>query len=247
MDVIQHGLVGKNAGALALGTHGSEKKVRLDLRGELFTEPVMHDYKVSAVEGTYYIARTPTPGTGITLTSATGNSYSATNGIFGVNNTDAVGGRDIILDYFKVILTAAGTASTSAYWVGALDSGARVSAGTTLTRVNANGLYGDSGIADIHAGVITIATATNQVRYLSSVVVRKAAAPAFIVDDVIAVKFGGAGMASDHPITATTAISVVLPMAPVVIPPQWSFVLLEWAPARTAAQSAEVEVGYIVR
>lgn len=229
---------------------GVMQSPRLMRRGELYVASLFNGLQAAALEGSYYIARTPTPGTGITLTSATGTAFSATNGIVGINNNDVKDdGRSIILDFITVILTAAGTAATSAYTVGQLDRLAKASGATTLSNFNVNGgLPADDAVADIHAGAITIATAEtgNAPRYLGGQVHRKAAAPAFVIDDVITWAFGRESFGNDA-IIAATAINVVLGMPPVVIPPGWTFNLLEWAVGRTAAQSAEVIVGYMVR
>lgn len=225
--------------------------IRLDRRLEQIVENLYNGMEVVALEGSYFVAQTPTPGTGIVLTSATGTTYSDTNSILGVNNLSAAGGpsaKFIILDYIKLIITAAGTAGTDSHVNGRLDIGAGVTAGTVLTKMNVNGLFasGDE-VADWHAGAVTTTAKTNQARIMGRAELRKAAAPCYIVGDQIYLRFGVIEGVAAQAITPTTAAIVVIPMPPVVIPPGWSWVLNEWMAGRTAAQSAEVEIGYIVR
>ena len=251
-EIVIYGSTGRIVNRIQRQPDGRIQPARLDAGGELFVENLLNDHKALAVEGSYFVAQTPTPGTGITLTSATGTSYSDTNGIVGINNLDSLGqglqSCDIILDYVKVIITAAGTAGTDSHVASRLDIAARASAGSTLVGKNVNGRYAaNDDVADIHAGAITIAAASNQVRNLGRAEVRKAAAPGYIVGDVILFTFGTIEKVSAQAITPTTAAMIVLPMPQVIIPPGWSWVLNEWMVARTAAQSAEVEVGYIVR
>lgn len=252
MDVRFLAAIGKVVARIQRQSDGVAAPLRLDEAGELFVQNLFNDQKALANEGSYFVAQTPTPGTGITLTSATGVTYSDTNAILGINNVDSVvqgaQARSIILDYVKLIITAAGTAGTDSHAASRLDIGARASGATTLTGKNASGEYaGNDEVADIHAGAITVAAASNQVRNLGRAEMRKAAAPGYIVGDVIVFKFGSLDQGAPQAITPTTAAIVVLPMPPVIIPPGWSWVLNEWMVARTGAQSAEVEVGYIVR
>ena len=62
--------------------------------------------------GKYFVATNPTPGTAVAYALQTG--YSATaNGLFGIQNTNAVGGPNIHLDYLKLIQTATAPATTT--------------------------------------------------------------------------------------------------------------------------------------
>ena len=251
-EIVIYGSTGRIVSRIQRQPDGRIQSARLDAGGELFVENLFNDHKALAVEGSYFIAQTPTPGTGITLTSATGTTYSDTNGIVGINNLDSIGqglqSRDIILDSVKLIVTAAGTAGTDSHVASRLDIAARASAGSTLVGKNVNGRYAaNDEVADVHAGAITIAGASNQVRNLGRAEVRKAAAPGYIVGDVILFTFGALEKVAAQAITPTTAVIIVLQIPQVIIPPGWSWVLNEWMVARTAAQSAEVEVGYIVR
>lgn len=248
-QLIQNGIIARSRQAIQPAADGLYGPVRLDRFCEAVVENLWNSHHQLTIEGSIFVATTATPGTGITLTSATGTAYSATQGIFAVNNLDASGGKDIIPLWLKLIITAAGTAGTDDHFASVLDQGVRASGGTaTLTGKNVNPNYpSNDSIASIIAGVPTLAAATAQARILGRAEGRKAAAPAYIAGDVVTFLFGGVEQVQAQAITPTTDIGLVLPLPPVVIPPGWSWALLEWMTARSAAQSAEVEFGYVLR
>lgn len=254
-QVVPVGFVGRSARTVNPQVEGSQSLSgpRLDRRMERFVENLWNSVHALAEEGSLFVAQTATPGTGIVLSSATGTTYSDTNGIVGINNLDtnpslSGAGRNIIPLWLKLILTAAGTAGTDSHVASRLDRGARVSGGTQLTGKCVNPCYSaNDDVAAIFAGAITIGAATSEVRNAGRAEVRKAAAPGYIVGDVIQFVFGGVEQAAPQAITPTTAAIVTIPMPAIVIPPGWSWVLNEWMTARTAAQSAEVELGYVLR
>jgi hypothetical protein len=181
------------------------------------------------------------------LTSATGTTFGDTQAVFGVNNVDPT--RDVIPLWLKMIVTAAGTAGTDDHFAGRLDSGAGISGGTaTLTGNPCNPLAaGSDTAAKIFAGVPTVAAATGNRRYHGRAEGRKAAAPAYIVGDVVTFLFGAVEGVQAQAITPTSAIGLVLHMPATIIPAGWCWALNEWMAARSAAQSAEIEFGYVVR
>lgn len=243
---IENGLVARSAQQIAASSDGNYGPMRMDRRNEQIVENLWNSTHMLAEEGSLFIAQTATPGTGITLTSATGTSFSDTQGIFGINNigTDL----NVIPLWLKMVITAAGTAGTDDHYAGRLDSGVVNSGGTaTLTGRACNPIYPNDSRASIIAGVPTIAAATGQRRYHGRAEGRKAAAPAYIVGDVVTILFGPVEQVQAQAITPTTAIGLVLPFPATIIPPGWGWSLLEWMTARSAAQSAEIELGYVVR
>src|SRR6185369_11739636 len=220
------GAVGRAARRLTPLVDGNEGQPRLGRFGEQYVENLWNSLHALTQEGSLFVAQTATPGTGITLTSATGTNYSATQGIFAVNNLDTTPslggqGKDIIPLWLKLLITGAGTAGTDDHFASVLDIGARASGGTaTLTGKNVNPSFpANDEIAQIIAGVPTLAAATNQIRNMGRAEGRKAAAPAYIVGDAVTFLFGAVEQVQAQAITPTTAIGLVLPMPPVIIPP----------------------------
>lgn len=248
------GLVGRSARKVVPATDGDQAPPRLGRLGDQYTANLWNSVHALADEGSLYVASTATPGTGVTLTSATGTSYSATQGIFAVNNLDTTPslngqGSDIYPLWLKIVITAAGTAGTDDHFASVLDYGARASGGTaTLVGRNANTSFpANDDTSQILCGVPTLAAATNQLRIVGRAEGRKAAAPGYVAGDVVTFVFGSIEQVQAQAITPTTNIGLVLQLPPVVIPPGWSWALLEWMSARSAAQSAEVEFGYVKR
>lgn len=250
-----NGQFGRQRSNVPFSSDGSIGGIRIDKYNEPIIESLWNTYHMLGIEGSLFIAQTATPGTGITLTSATGTTYSDTNAIIGINNlstgTSLSGpGLDVIPLWLKLVITAAGTAGTDSHVASRLDPGtaARSSGGTQLTGYAASGSYGASdSTAAIFAGAITVAASSTKVRNLGRAELRKAAAPCYIVGDVIMFLFGVIESVSPQAITPTTATMVTCPMPPVIIGPGQSWVLNEWMTARSAAQSAEIELGYVVR
>jgi hypothetical protein len=254
MVSILTGLIGRSAREVTPSSDGDQGPPRMDRRNELIVSNLWNSLHQLAEEGSLFCATTATPGTGITLTSATGTTFSATQGVFGVNNVDTTPsvngkGRNHIPLALKMVITAAGTAGTDDHYAVVLDKGARNSGGTaTLTGKCTNPNFEpNDGLSQIVAGVPTIAAATQEARTVGRAEGRKAAAPAYIVGDVVTILFGAVEQVQAQAITPTTATGLVLPVPAVVVPPGWSWSLLEWMTARSAAQSAEIEYLYALR
>ena len=64
----------------------------------------------AALEGAYFVARTPTPGTGVSSTIQT--SFSDTVPFIILFNGDSTGLVNVELDYLKIIITVAGASGT---------------------------------------------------------------------------------------------------------------------------------------
>lgn len=242
------GIVAEALADTARASVAVEKAIRLTSRGEPVCVPMLPDLKSALMEGTYYIASTPTPATGITLSVATGTSFSDTQGLVGINNSDAVGGKTIYLDFIAFVVTTAPTAATQHDVAYRLDNGQRSSGGTAVASVNANMNFGNNSVAKVFANP-TIVAATGAIRHLGHQTIRKAAAPAYIVGDLVIIKFGGVDWAGNvlANFTLTTQTAIIVPAPPVAIGPNQSFVLNEWAASRSAALSGEVFVGYVER
>jgi len=243
---IENGVIQRAARAVTPSPDGNFGPLRIDRRNEAFVQNLWNSMHALAAEGSLFVAQTPTPATGIVISAATGTTYGDTQAIFGVNNLDPA--LDVIPLWLKLIITAAGTAGTDDHFAGRLDVGAGISGGTAvLTGKAADPLYANDASAQIYAGVPAVAAATNSVRRHGRAEGRKAAAPAYIVGDVITFIFGAIEAVQAQAITPTTAIGLVLHMPATIIPPGWCWALNEWMTARSAAQSAEVEFGYVVR
>jgi hypothetical protein len=207
-----------------------------------------------AAEGSMFVATTPTPGTGVTGTSATGTSYSATNALAIIYNSDTQpsygAGRRIFLDTITLIVTAAGTASTSCHVAHQIDVGNRYASGTNIlgTPVNLNmDASGVGSVGRVYGGVLTASAASTAVRFIGRNVLKIASAPAWLVSDMVTIKFGAQDCGGYGQVAGTTAAAFTVYAPPVVIGPNQSYILNEWAPSRSGAQSFEMIITYFER
>lgn len=232
----------------------SAQNARMAGRGEMYTANLFNGQAALAMEGSYFVAQTATPGTGITLSVATGTTFSDTaQAMVVINNIDLASGgggaagqgRSIYLDFVSWVVTTVATAQTSHHIAHRLDNGLRGSAGTQLATKNVHGLYGGTSVAEIRTGVPTIAAASGYIRNLGRNVCRS---QIYVVQDQVIVKFGSQDMAAGGVGVGSTTATVVTLFAPqVVIAPGQSYVMNEWAPARSAALSGEMVVGWYER
>jgi hypothetical protein len=254
-DVLLYGHTGHTLLTADANPENQEVPLRLSRRGEAFVENLWNGMQTTSQEGSYFIAATATPGTGLTASPATGTTFVDTQAILAIDNLDIppyLGGqaKRVILDFIAILITAAGTATTSVHVAHRIDGQNRGSAGTQLgaTGVNpraSNSDVGSSSIARVLFGNPTVVAASPNVRNMGRNVLRGQIP---VVNDLYVIKFGSAEMAAGGvSIGAATASAITVFAAPIIIGPGHSYVLNEWAPARTAAYSAECVVGYVER
>ena len=231
----------------------SSQEMRCDRYGNQYSVNLYNGMHALAAEGSMWIATTPTPGTGITGTAATGTSYTATQALLVLYNSEnqptGMSGRRVILDFITLICTAAGTASTSCHLAHQVDNGNRYSSGgSALTPVNPNMDIGSAGaVGKLYAGVVTATASTSAVRFIHRNIAKIAAAPAWLVGDSLTIKFGTQENGGASSVSATVAANMTIYAPPIILGPNQSYVLNEWSPARSAAQSFEFIVGWIER
>ena len=250
LPVLNRAIVAEALANSPMNVDQSEVSLRTARRGELVMVSLFgNGNQQVALEGSYFIAATATPGSGITASAATGVAFSDTQGILTIFNNDAPGGKRIILDFINIIITTAPGASTSVAVAHKVDSGNRGSAGTVLgatgTNPKASAMdVGAASVAEVRFGVPTVAASSSAARNVGRNILRTILP---VIGDQYIIKFaasdwsggGGAGTAGAQVLT--------LPAPPIVIGPQQCYVLQEWSPARNSAYSAECVVGWIER
>ncbi len=228
--------------------------LRSGSRGEQFVYNVWNGMQALAMEGSYWIAATATPGTGIVLSVATGTSFSDTQAMICVNNTDSVGpnAKTIYLDFITFIVTTAPTNQTIGFLAHRIDSALRGTAGTLLGATGtaarpSNMNYAGSSVGQAFAlgGSAVSVAATSNVRNVGRNIYRGQIP---VVGDHITVKFGSAEMAAGGVnVAASTASGITIFAPAIAIGPQQSYVMNEWATARSAALSGELVMGWVER
>lgn len=208
--------------------------------GEKHIIPVSIPWAAAADEGSFFVDTNPTLETGLATTAAP-IAFSDTAAFYTCYNTDPVGGRRIALAYLKLVSTVVGAGpSTGVKLAVTIDEGDRyASGGAQLIPQNPNMDAEQSDAAEVWAGAVVLAAATQSVRRpVSSRWLKRAV---HVVGDQYMVFFG-----SDTPARAAGVDSVdVLP--PIIIGPRQSVNIHLWLPAQSAASNFEIEVGRIVR
>ena len=226
--------------------------VRLSARGEQFSINMWNGLEALAQEGSLYCAQTATPGTGIALSVTTGTTFSDTQALICMNNTDTVvayggTGKSVYPLLVTIICTTLPTSGTTHHIQGRLDTQPRGTAGTLLgangtTPRPMNSGMGTSAVGQVFAlGASAVAVgASANVRNVGRGIIRAAQ---WLVGDQVNIVYGARESAAGGVGIATNAVSEITVFQPqVVIAPGHSYVLNEWETARAAAISGELFV-----
>lgn len=106
---------------------GGYLEQRLSPYGDQLVMPV--DQRTAALEGSHYVVTNPTIDTAVGYGPIA--AYVATTPLFLVVNTAASGGRDIILDYLKMLVTAVPTSASNYKFLVEVDNTQRLSTAPT--------------------------------------------------------------------------------------------------------------------
>ncbi len=198
---------------------------------------------VSADLGAYFSAISPTPGTGIAA-SATVTAFTETTPLMVIFNGGLL---NIYPVHLQLRLSAAGTgASAATFFTNTLDVGNRfTSGGSTLTKNNLNGNSVLTSGAVASFGAITATAASGSRRIVGHSQIRSLATG--VIHDTVSVNWGAPTqtLVSTLINNTTTHSDTVVNWAPVVIPPGYSMVLVEWGASAANAKSYEVNFSYI--
>ncbi len=226
----------KNADSSTVGTPD-----RAGSYGEAYVAPVSNKELFSADEGSYFVAITPTAGTGV-IGHAAPTTFDEAKPLFVFYNG---GTKNIYPQFLHLHETVASVGGARVQLTFTMDDGnRRSSAGTALVSANTHsGSANTSGlIAYMGAVVGTAATAAR--RLLGNVVFRGTID--IIEDDYLIVwgDPGGLGGSSSRAATVAEASRVVAPM---VIAPGDSLCITQWAAAQSTGPTFEAIFGYIER
>jgi hypothetical protein len=218
-----------------LGRYG-EQHVQAQLGSKLY--PL-------ADEGSYFIARNPTAGTGIADAAAQTSLSDTAPVLFLHNNAGLGSGKRVCLDFIRLEVTAAGTAGTNLRAAIKLDQGSSryTSGGTGLTIVNPNMDSGNVSLVDqLFFGALTAAAATAQARQVWQCLCRTVIP---VVGDVYLFTFGAPQQPSSGMVLEGTAqLERVIACPPIEIGPQQQLTFHEWSASQSAAKSFEITMGW---
>lgn len=198
------------------------------------------------LQGAYFTASNPTPGTGIAGHAAP-TTFDATKPLLFVRNESS--DKLLVPMYLRVTLTAASVGNSLQRFTQVIDTATATryaSGGTRLANVNTSmtstGAANGSNAA-VWFGAVVAGAAGAAARTVSTQTYRTVLG---VVGDVYQMSWG-AHEACDPAslITSGTAISnVAFGFAPVVLAPNAMFLVHQWAASQSAAPSFEVEFGW---
>jgi hypothetical protein len=227
-----------------------EASLRLDPYGALMIGATGLDGL--AAEGSLFVARNPTVGTGMTWVAAQ-TTYGATAPNFHIRNTDIAGGKSVHLHGLKMIVKAVGTGTTAIYYAAVLDTTLRA-IGTdntdAITPKNVNGNASNSLDVLINAQnsatVSVLSAATAGARVLAQGSLGGIA----VVGEELDIAFGGqpgGGLGMTAVSGAGCPGRRVSNAPPVVVGPQQSLTIMVWAVDSSAAIDPEFELLFSVK
>lgn len=197
-----------------------------------------------ATDGQYFLARSPTPGTGIASLAAP-TAFDDTKPFLMIQNAHPT--KVLTLDYIKLTCTAAGTGGSAIHYghkVDGVNSARYTSGGSVLTPVCPNMNQGALSSALIYCGAIVAAAASAAARLLGHSVMRPVIP---VIGDTYLFTFDGtfgAGLGAQA-VAGTAVANVIVPSAPILIGPTQWYALHIWLPSQSNASSYEVELGYV--
>lgn len=184
----------------------------------------------AAAAGQYYIASTPTPGTGVL--AGTVVAFSATaDGLFTISNNNPVGGRIIQLDQLKLQLSTPSTATTVMKMAAFNETGIVAPSAGNVAVVGRNSLNtGPATGAVINAFVSAMATIPAAVGTRTLTANWSVATSLGITGDEYTMVFGGDPVQASYPnaARATACANIVVGIPPITIAPQNTCILDWW-------------------
>mgnify|MGYP001582756064 CR=1 FL=1 len=231
--------------AVADGSEASNWGARY---GEQIVQPLHGSKHALAEVGCYFVATSPTPMTGIALTTSI-TTFAETAGAVGdsllIKNTEtgsANSAKRIYPDYLRIRnVTQAPTSATDWYISGVLDYSAvrYTSGGSQITPINANGDSSLASVATIYFGALTTAIPASRRLLFSLMVLPRL----MIIKDMIILQFGG--ISGDViPPNSAAIMDVAYNVPPCVIGPAQNLTLKMWGTANAAAAQFEFDFGY---
>lgn len=209
--------------------------------GESYNLQLSSKEWVSADEGSYFVATTPTPGTGI-IGHAAPTTFDELKPYLVLYN----GGQNRIYpQYLRLHETVVSTAATRVQFTLALDQGNRYSsAGTACTKNNVNMDNTFSTGATITVGAVVATAASSSRRVIDHIVFR---GTIDVVEDVYEIVFGASDGAGQGGSRVATVGDFARLAPPLVVGPGQSFLVHQWAGSQSAGPTYQVSFGYIER
>lgn len=215
---------------------------RASAYGDAYALSISSKEWVAADEGSYFVARTPTPGTGI-IGHAAPTTFDETKPYVLLYNASTT--KRIYPQFLRLHDSVASIGGARTQFTVAVDTGNRyASGGTALTIVNPNMDSNNATGASAFCGAVIASAASGTRRVVDHVVFR---GTIDIIEDVYELVFAasdGSGMGGSR---AATVQDMARLAPPVCIGPGQSFLVHQWAASQSTGPTFQVTLGYIER
>ena len=220
---------------------GQVGNARLGRYGETYVDGAANRDQHYAGEGSYFVAVTPTPGTGV-IGHAAPTTFDEAKPYMVLFN----GGTNYIYPQFITLYeTVAGVGHTRVQFTLTIDNGdRRSSAGSALTINNVNMTSTNASSATCYVGAVVATAATGARRLLGNYPFR---GTIDIIEDSYTLIFGGHGGGSASNSRVATVADNTRVVPPVVVGPQESFLITQWAVSQSTGPTWEVVMGFVER
>lgn len=226
----------------------SNTAIVTSVHGDVNTSPHGKGMYGLADEGSYFVARNPTIGTGVAGIAAADGAEGLEQLIFLRNTSTESEGKRIYLDYLRLVPTAAGTNGTTTVFCSVIDSGTNryTSGGSTITPVNVNMDSSETAPVQCVFGAVVTAAASSDARTVGGGSLRLGVIK--VIGDQYLFDFGADKSTMPTLVTSGTAQALVhWRHSPVVLGPSDMWMLEVFAASQTVAASFEFELGFWVR
>ncbi len=222
---------------------------RMDRYGGAFgTAPVVGT-SPWAEEGTLFVARTPTPGSGVSF-ATTQTAFSETAPLIVMNNGSST--KQIWLSYLKLIITAAATGSSTFQYAVKTDNAFRTFTAGNNNTTTAVPKCPNLGVSATSLTSINYQNASTVSALAASsgstiVVAEGAMGGITIVNDEYTIEFGQRQLSGSSGLTAVQAVDSARKASsapPVVVPPLGSATFYLWMAGNNNALSYSFELAF---
>jgi hypothetical protein len=194
-------------------------------------------------EGSYFIACTPTAGTGI-IGHAAPTTFDEAKPILVLYNASTT--KYVYPQFIQLNETVASVGGTRMQFSLTTDNGNRVSsAGTALTINNANGASSVATAVTATFGAVVGTAATGARKYYGDIVFRQTTID--IIGDNYTIVFGAPSSNGGASSKVATLIDSSRVAPPIAIGPGQSFTMVQWAASQSTGPTFQVIAGWIER
>jgi hypothetical protein len=212
--------------------------------GEAYVLPISNKEFAACDEGSYFIALTPTPGTGIigTVNIAAITAASPTMVIYNGHGSKYLYPQ--FLNLHETVVSTTGARSQFTFYTDAINR--YTSSGTALTISNTNsGSANSASLVVAQVGTAMVATAASGAQRLIAHVVFRGTID--VAEDQLEFVFGGLGGGNAGSSRAATVTDFSKTLPPVALAPGHSLVMHQWAGSQANAPTFEYQFGFILR